>query len=184
MNTILFALWFFLPAGVANASPIIASRLPLLSNWKTPLDFGKTYRGKRIFGANKTWRGLLVGIGVASIVVFVQQLLWQGGKVEVLDGTTMSYLTYSPLLLGFLFGLGALGGDAVESFFKRQRGIDSGRAWFPFDQTDYIIGACIMTAFVAVLSVNEYLAIFAIWFGAHLLFSYIGYILKLKSQPI
>ncbi len=184
MNSILFALWFFLPAGIANASPIIASKLPLLRKWTTPLDAGKHYRGKRVFGANKTWRGLLVGAAIAMVVVYAQQLMWQNGSVNMLNDNSMEYLTYSPILLGFLFGFGALAGDAIESFFKRQHGVDAGKSWFPFDQTDYIIGGCVAVALVARLTIIEYGLILVVWFGAHLFFSYVGYLLKLKSAPI
>ena len=58
---ILFALWFFLPAGLANAAPVFASRIPKSEKLALPLDFGKSFRGKRIFGENKTFRGLLAG---------------------------------------------------------------------------------------------------------------------------
>lgn len=183
MNSILFVLWFFLPAGIANAAPVIANKVPLLRRWKTPLDFGKQYKGIRVFGTNKTWRGLVCGIGIASIIVYIQQLLWQHNDWPFLAAHA-DYLAYSPLLLGFLFGFGALGGDAVESFFKRQHNVPAGKSWFPFDQTDYIIGGCLMTAFVVQLSLSEYTLIFIMWFGMHLLFSYIGYLLKLKSAPI
>jgi hypothetical protein len=39
----MFALWFFLPAGVANAAPVFANKIPVLNRWKTPMDFGKSY---------------------------------------------------------------------------------------------------------------------------------------------
>ena len=71
MSNFWFALWFFLPAGLANGAPVIANKVPLINKWITPLDFGKTWGGKRIFGSNKTWRGLVVGGltgGVASLV--------------------------------------------------------------------------------------------------------------------
>ncbi len=184
MNSILFALWFFIPAGVANMAPIIAAHLPYLSKFNAPLDYGMKYRGKPIFGKNKTWRGLVSGIVAASLVVYIQQLIWQTGDIHFLTSDSMNYIYYSPLLLGALFGAGALLGDATESFFKRQRGTLPGKSWFPFDQIDYIIGGCLALAFVARLSILEYLLILWIWFVMHLFFSYLGYLLKLKSQPI
>ena len=41
MYTILFALWFFLPAGLANSSPVFANKIP-------KKDWGKNLRGKII----------------------------------------------------------------------------------------------------------------------------------------
>lgn len=184
MNNILFALWFFLPAGIANAAPVFASKLPLLRRWETPIDGGLHLRGKRVFGSHKTWRGLVAGIVMAIIIVYIQQLLWQHDMVPFLNNSPMDYIVYSPVLLGFLFGFGALAGDFIESFAKRQVGIASGRSWFPFDQTDYIIGGCVAIAAVAQLSLIQYILILFVWFGMHLLFSYLGYLLKLKPQPI
>lgn len=184
MNTILFAIWFFLPAGAANAAPIVAAKLPYLSKLSAPIDFGKKYRGRRILGEHKTWRGLVTGIVVATVVVYGQQLLSQGAYIEFIPEDAESYLFYSPLLLGFLFGFGALAGDAVESFFKRQKNVPAGKAWFPFDQLDYIVGGCLAAAVLVQLRLEEYAVILAIWFVMHLLFSYIGYLLSLKKEPI
>lgn len=192
MSSILFVLWFFLPAGIANAAPVFATRavslfnvrIPLLHHLNTPIDAGRSWRGKRIFGENKTWRGLLFGILSAIIVVYIQQLLWQHQVVTIFSDELMQYMTYSPVLLGFLFGFGALAGDFIESFAKRQAGVPSGKSWFPFDQTDYVIGGCVAIAAVANLPIVYYLLTLVIWFGMHLLFSYIGYLLKLKPQPI
>jgi CDP-diglyceride synthetase len=64
--------WFFLPAGIANMSPVLANKIPGINQWKTPLDFGKSWRGKRIFGNNKTWRGLIFGTLIASLVGLIQ----------------------------------------------------------------------------------------------------------------
>lgn len=184
MITLLFVLWFFLPAGIANASPVIAAKLPILKRFDQPIDFGFKFRSKRIFGAHKTWRGLISGILMAVLIVFLQQKLWANGYVDLLDGEPMGYLGHSAWLLGFLFGFGALAGDFIESFAKRQIGIESGKSWFPFDQTDYIIGGCLAVALLIQLSAIYYLLVLVVWFGMHLLFSYIGYTLKLKNQPI
>ncbi len=131
MNTLLFAIWFFLPAGAANAAPILAAKLPYLSRLSAPIDAGKKYRGRRILGEHKTWRGLATGIVTATVIVFIQQLLNQGSYVEFIPEDAEGYLFHSPLLLGFLFGFGALAGDAIESFFKRQKNVPAGKAWFP-----------------------------------------------------
>ncbi len=182
--TILFALWFFLPAGVANSAPIFASKIPFLKKYTRPVDSGKTFRGHPVLGKNKTWRGFASGVITAIIVVYIQQLVWQAGWVDNLNSQPMEYLAYSPVLLGFLFGFGALFGDAVKSFAKRQFNYESGSAWFPFDQIDYILGACLFMAPIVVLSAETYLLVLIVWFVLHLLFSYLGYLTKFKKQPI
>lgn len=167
------ALLFFLPAGIANMTPIFASKLPILKNWTAPLDFGKELRGKRIFGPNKTIRGLLTGTVTAGL----SGLLLHSFLLE--QKSLLLFVTICAVM-----GFGALFGDAIESFFKRQKGIASGKAWFPFDQTDYIIGGLLFVAPFGVLSLWLVLWIFIIYFGLHLVSSYVGYLLGLKDEPI
>ncbi len=168
-----YALLFFLPAGIANMSPIFSSRLPLLKSWTAPLDFGRSYRGKRIFGANKTWRGLVTGVvmGTLTGMALYGPFLADDSKLDF-------------LLVCAAMSCGALVGDAVESFFKRQRGIPSGSSWFPFDQTDYIIGGLVFTLPFGLLPLWLVAWVFGLYFGLHLLSSYVGYLVGLKDKPI
>ena len=58
----LAVLYFFVPAYVANMSPVVVrNRFPSLA---APIDGGLSWRGRRLLGDHKTWRGLLVGIVV------------------------------------------------------------------------------------------------------------------------
>lgn len=184
LEDVLLALWFFAPAGVANAAPVFAAKIPLLKHWNAPLDFGKKWRGQRVFGANKTWRGLVAGIIMATLVLWLQQYMTSRyGWAYDITGH-LDYATLPLLVLGPLFGAGALLGDAIESFFKRQRGVAPGHSWFPFDQIDYIIGGAILTLPVVRLHVWQYGWVVIVWLGMHLLASYIGFRLKLKDKPI
>lgn len=173
MNSWLAAFLFFLPAAIANATPVIANKVPLLKNWKTPLDLHKTWRGQRLLGTNKSWRGLVTG------TLF-------GGLTALLVGalTSVSDPSLSTFLLGSVIGFGALVGDAVESFFKRQRGIGAGRSWFPFDQIDYIIGGLVFVYPITRLPLGTIAMIFITFFGLHLLGAYVGYLTGLKDKPI
>lgn len=184
LREFLFAVWFFAPAGFANATPIFVAKFPGLVKLNAPMDFGKTYRGQRILGAHKTWRGLISGMILATITLALQQLLvGHYGWARTLTAQ-VDYAHLPTLVLGPLFGLGALGGDAIESFFKRQRNVAPGEGWFPFDQTDYIIGGAIATAPFVRLSLREYALLIVVWLAAHIIASYIGYLLKLKDRPI
>jgi CDP-2,3-bis-(O-geranylgeranyl)-sn-glycerol synthase len=184
LKEVIFALWFFLPAGIANASPIFAARLPLIKAWNAPIDLGKTYRGKRLLGDHKTWRGLAIGIVMSTLVLWLQQYLVRHfGWVQTIT-TQVDYKALPTLILGPLFGIGALGGDAIESFFKRQLGRPPGHGWFPFDQTDYIIGGAIATALFVSLSIWQYILLLFIWLVMHVVASYIGFVLGLKERPI
>lgn len=181
LHDILFALWFLLPAALANVAPILVAPLPLLRKFNLPLDFHKTFQGQAIFGPNKTWRGLVSGIVTATITLWLQQIV--AGHTNWF-AREINYDALPTLLLGPLFGLGALGGDALESFFKRRRGIPSGKKWIPFDQLDYIVGGVLMSLPFVVLRPALYVWIFALWFVAHLGASYVGWQVGLKKKPI
>jgi len=183
IDDILFALWFFLPAGMANVTPVILAKAPVLKHWNAPIDMGRSWRGKRIFGDHKTWRGLATGIIAGTLVLWLQVALFEsGGWVQAFS--PLNYSEVSILGLGILLSFGALSGDAGKSFFKRRANVPSGRSWFPFDQLDYIAGGLLLSTLVVQLSFAEYAWIVLIWFGLHLISSYLGYLLKFKDHPI
>lgn len=172
MDNLWLAYIFFLPAGLANAAPVIANRIPVLNRWTTPLDFGMKYRGQPIFGANKSWRGVLSGV-LVGMLLGVLFFPWLGALDHV-----------NHAILGGALGLGALIGDAVESFLKRRFGVKPGESWFPFDQIDYILGGLLFSLPFIRLRPVEYGVIAILYFCLHLAGSYVGYLLHLKSKPI
>jgi len=184
LSDILFALWFFMPAGAANVMPIFAAKIPVLSRFNAPIDAGQTYRGIRIFGAHKTWRGLVVGVVAGTMTLALQQLLFEDVAWIRSFADQVDYNHLPTLIMGPLFAIGALGGDAIESFFKRQRGIAPGRGWFPFDQIDYIIGGAIATMPFVSLSIVQYAWLLLLWLIVHVLSTVIGYFTGLKDSPI
>ena len=178
------AIWFLLPAALANAAPVIAAKIPALKRWDAPLDGGRRWRGHHLLGPHKTWRGIVSGMIVATVVLGLQQLAYVATEWGQWIAGPVDYTELPVLILGPLFAIGALGGDAIESFFKRARGIKSGRSWFPFDQLDYIIGAILVSLFFVILSPLQYLWMIIIWFILHIVVSYIGYVVGLKKAPI
>ncbi len=130
METILFALWFFLPAGIANTAPIVAAKMPYLVRWDTPIDLNNTYRGKRIFGSHKTWRGIAAGVLAAILTVWLQQQVVDSYQLAFLEDRE-EYLSSSAIMLGFLFGFGALMGDALKSFRNSVLLCSGLKAWLP-----------------------------------------------------
>lgn len=171
IENIIYAFWVFLPAGMANMTPVILAKTPLLSELNFPLDFNLKLRGLRLLGKGKTIRGIIGGV-LAGITVAWMQLLLNFD------------LEYNPIVWGGLLGLGALGGDALKSFFKRQLNIDSGKSWFPFDQSDYIFGGILLSIWYIKLDWFVYFNIFWVYFGLHLVTCYFGYKLGFKKSPI
>jgi CDP-2,3-bis-(O-geranylgeranyl)-sn-glycerol synthase len=180
---VLFVIWFFLPAGLANMAPIFAAKLPLLNRLSFPLDCYITFRNKRLFGSHKTVRGLMSGIVCGVLTAYLQVFLYI--QIPLIRSfVSIDYTAINPFLLGLLASLGALTGDALRSFFKRQRRIAPGKSWFPFDQIDYVIGGVVFTAFYIQLTIWQYILLFVIWFLLHPVATLIGYWLKLKDSPI
>lgn len=184
MDNILFAIWFFLPAGIANGSAVFIPRVPILKKAIWPLDLGKSLKHKRLLGPNKTFGGLILGIIVATIVVGLQKVIYaHSGWIREIS----SPLNYSDLKiwwLGPILGGGALLGDAIESFFKRQLRVPAGKSWFPFDQIDYVVGGCLLSYFLTPLPAYYYLIILVVWFLIHIVATYIGYLIGVRSKPI
>lgn len=178
-NFILTSIYFALPAMFANMAPVCCKNY--LKFLAKPIDGGKKWNGKPILGQHKTWRGFVVGIIAAVIVVFIQRLLYQYSVFA-----NISYINYkkeSVFLVGFLFGFGALFGDAIKSLIKRRFNVKSGDRFFPWDQLDMLIGAGIFTSIIK--PVNLQMWVFYIGFAlvAHPLINIIGYKLGFKNVP-
>lgn len=174
MNQLLFALIFFLPAGFANTTPVLVKRLPFLKNWNTPIDLGLKINNHRILGDNKTWRGVIFGGLVGGLVGWVlYKYISHSGIQEV-----------SHFWVGAFLGYGALFGDAVESFVKRQLKIKSGESWFPFDQIDFVLGAFLFSIPFVRLALLDYVLVIVVYLLLHVVVSYLGYKLKFKDKPI
>lgn len=176
---LLQAIYFFLPAYLANMAPVFAAKL--MPSFSYPLDGYRTHKGKRLLGDNKTWRGLFAGVIVATFVVIIQRML-----IDTSFGFALSIVPYhiiSPWLLGPLFGIGALGGDAVKSFFKRKKGIISGQSWPVWDQLDFVIGGLVLVSFIYRPSFWVIVIILVISPALHKATNVIGYWLGLKKVP-
>ncbi len=173
MSNVYEAIWLFLPAAVANLTPVIANFVPGLKEWKTPIDFGKNYQGRRALGDNKTWRGIMSGVVLAGLTGYVQNRV---------HPSTLS--AFVQVLFAISIGFGALYGDAVESFFKRQHGVAPGRSWFPFDQLDFVFGGLIAALPFGIFSLSDAAAIMVVYFVMHLVTVWVFYHLGVREQPI
>jgi len=151
-------IYFFLPAGVANMTPVLLTKI---------FGDGPPVSVRR-FGSHKTWRGLIGGVAAGVAFFAVQRAI--------------DHLPF-PLVVGALMSAGALLGDLLKSFFKRLRRVPPGETWFPFDQIDYIVGAIAMTLIVVPLTPSEIAIAFVSYFLLHLVVSATGWLLALKDRP-
>ena len=172
-------LYTLAPAYAADVAPVLAKGF--LESLAKPLDAGRTFRGRRIFGSHKTWRGLVVGVGAGVAVYEVQRLLYAMGWLR--EFALLDYGRH-PLLPGVLLGFGAIAGDAVKSFFKRQIDIAPGSSWLVFDQLDFFFGASLLLCLVQPLPFLPWLAVLPIIFVCDLVVCVLAYQMGLKEAWI
>lgn len=143
-------LYLALPVMAAGAVHIVVLCHDLWPVLKVPIDFGSTFRGRRIFGAHKTWRGVVVMVGGAWVAMLLQQAL-RMPSLELFD-----YGEVPAGLAGALLGLGFVVGELPNSFLKRRCGVApgcqaEGLAYGLFsllDQVDSVIGGLLALALV------------------------------------
>lgn len=178
-HEVLAVLYFFLPAYVANMSPVLVHGH--FESLAVPIDAGRTWRGKRILGDHKTWRGILSGVVAGVLVYELQRLAYAAGWLE--SSALLDYGAH-PVMPGVLMGLGTGVGDAVKSFFKRRVGIAPGGSWLVFDQIDFFIGAYAFVTPVVIPPLAAAVACVPVVVAGSIAVTAIGYGLGLKEAWI
>lgn len=166
--------WLFFPAGLANMAPVLFKWIP----FDTPVDFNKTWQGKPIFGAHKTYRGFIVGVLSAIGFLYLQKAL----APMMPNFVMIDYNTTNLWLLGFIMGFGALFGDLLSSFFKRRLDIAPGKPWVPVDQVDWSVVAIALSALYIDITWKDAITAFVLSFVFHPCFNYLAYILRIKKN--
>ena len=171
---IFLCLWYLLPAALGNHTASCGNRIWLPATFKNglaklarPVDFGIQWHDREIFGKNKTWRGLLVGIVVGILTAGIQAFLFFRSDFFRAN-TLVDYGKVDFILLGALMGGGALIGDLVKSFIKRRLNQPPGKPWFPWDQLDWIAGAMLFSSIVYVPPVLVAVVTALLYVGVHL----------------
>jgi CDP-2,3-bis-(O-geranylgeranyl)-sn-glycerol synthase len=178
-HDVLQTLWFFVPAFLANMTPVIVQGH---FTWlDRPLDGGRMLWGDRILGAHKTWRGIVAGTIVGLATFAGQRLVYDAGWLREL--AAIDYGETS-LALGLLLGLGTGVGDAVKSFFKRRIAIAPGEPWIDFDQLDFMVGAYLFAAPIHTAPMLAFLLCLPIVATGSILVTVVGYELGLKESWI
>ncbi|MGB9631348.1 MAG: CDP-2,3-bis-(O-geranylgeranyl)-sn-glycerol synthase [Candidatus Methanodesulfokora sp.] len=109
--SIILTIWYILPAYFANMAPVVFGG-------GSPIDKGRNWiDGKRILGDHKTFRGLISGIVVGSVIGLIQLRPIQG----------------------VLLSTGAMTGDLVGSFIKRRLDIPPGGNAILLDHEGFLV---------------------------------------------
>jgi CDP-2,3-bis-(O-geranylgeranyl)-sn-glycerol synthase len=179
VRLILATLYFFVPAYVANMAPVVAKGH--LQGLDLPIDRGATFRGRRVLGDHKTWRGVATAVVGGAGAFALQAVVHELGWLQSLS--LVDYADASPWL-GVLLGVGAIVGDAIKSFAKRQVGIAPGEKWLVFDQLDFMAGAYLFAVAVYAPPLHLFLAILPVVFAGGVLTTSVGFRLGLKESWI
>lgn len=154
-QTVISAIYLFLPAYFANASPVVFGGGP-------PLDGGVNWLdGKPFLGGHKTTKGTIFGIITGSLIGLLQ----------------------GNLLGGVLQAVGAISGDIVTSFFKRRINIEPGGSFPVADQLDFILFAVALSYPVQLTSWETNIVIILVTLPLHYLTNVAAYLLGLKKKP-
>ncbi len=183
MDTVILCAWLFAPTAFSNGAPVLANNIPGFIKFSQPLDAGFHFRGKRVFGDNKTVRGLLSGIAMGIICGFIQYILANNFTSFSTITNLLDYANPSILLYTASIGAGVIAGDAIESFFKRQLDIAPGKNWIPFDQLDFILGAIAVSLLFYSLSLTQYVVLFLLALILHPTLNIISWLLGLQKRP-
>jgi CDP-diglyceride synthetase len=152
MTLLLQLLWLAMPVILTGFVHLLVLKndwLPALR--RAPLDFGASWRGRRIFGANKTWRGAVIMIVcTAAFAAAIAQVNvhWLHWPVPV------RFAQSHPAAWGALLGCGYIVGELPNSFAKRQFGIAPGsmgsglrgKIFWVADQLDSLAGMLLFIA--------------------------------------
>lgn len=181
------ALWLFLPVLGAPLLHAPVLRWDLLRALAGPLDGGRSFRGRRILGDNKTWRGALcmtAGVVLATVVLW-PWAWWQ----DHLPGAVRAS---SPVVVGFLIGLGTVVGELPNSFLKRRLGIAPGKrrrsaggaAFALLDQGDLVLGIWVCLLPVWVMPVWLAAVAFVAIAAVHAVLNVVGYAIGARAAPV
>lgn len=180
MNLIFIYLYFYLPGALANIGANIGRFIPGFRDWNHPVDFHLSLRGQRLVGNHKKIGSFVFGVLFGSLIGVIKTLY--------LDKYFSSYLlihqsALANIIMYTLISFGALFGDLVKSFAKRQLGRAEHTPWIPFDEIDHSTISLLLAKLFFPLAWIDMLGIIVLAFFAHLLSNVIGYFLKIKDVP-
>ncbi len=183
-------LWIMLPAMIPNSAAV-------LTGGGTPVDFGRSWRGSRILGDGKTWKGFLGGAAFGVLAGMVQLLVAQIYPAEIWWPSAPLNYGFGPMpaAIGVVVALavGALLGDMAGAFIKRRMGYARGEKVALLDMYDFVLGALLLTlvlfpdwflhAFVYDLGLVSLVTVMIAVPLIHRVFNIIGYKAGLKKEP-
>lgn len=161
MNAVLIFQFLFLIA-VANGTPVLAKRL-LGDFFARPVDGGARHAdGRPLFGASKTWRGVISAI---------------------LATTLCAPVIGQPAAIGAMVGAGAMAGDLLSSFAKRRMARPVSSRAPGLDQIPESLLPLLAVRLLTPLNSFEIVVIVAAFFLGGQILSRLLFELHIREQP-
>lgn len=161
---LLHLLYFMAPAYFANMAP------PFVRYWK---GWNRPIHARSL-GDHKTVVGYVLGVLAALVITAAQ------GAIDA-PFALVDYAHWP--WLGLAFGVGAMTGDSLKSYFKRRRGVPPGARWVPFDQLDFVAGALLLVGPFARLGWTDIVLILAMSLAGDIGVNRAAFRLGIKSTP-
>jgi len=184
----LIVAYLFLPLLVGLALHGFCIKYDILAFLCRPIDRGRKFRGKRIFGENKTYRGVVV-VSLGTAIGFGLQSLLLHRIASVRGIELFDYAFFKSVAVGLAVGAAAMLSELPNSFIKRRFEIAPGttaKGWerlifYIYDQIDFLLGAWLVLAVVVPVTVGRALLSAVLLLVAHQLMSSAGYALGMRK---
>ncbi|HEU0172928.1 MAG TPA: CDP-archaeol synthase [Blastocatellia bacterium] len=187
MREIYVIAYLFLPLLVGLALHGFCIKYDILPFLCRPIDRDRKFRGKRVFGDNKTYRGVVVvSLGTAIGLGLQSLLLHRIASVRSIE--LFDYTFFKSVSLGLAVGVAAMLSELPNSFIKRRFEIAPGSAakgwksaiFYVYDQIDFLLGAWLVLAIVVPITTERVLLSAGLLLVAHQLMSSVGYALGMR----
>ncbi|MBD0372473.1 MAG: CDP-archaeol synthase [Pyrinomonadaceae bacterium] len=190
MKELLSISYLFSPLLLGLTAHGLCIKFNWLSFLCSPVDRRRTFRGKRIFGPNKTYRGI-VAVGLGAAIGFGLQAIFFHRFAQIRSIELLHYTLPEATLLGFVFGAAAMLSELPNSFIKRQLDIAPGNMasgttaliFYAFDQIDFLVGAWLVLALFISVTFGRVLWSLVFLFISHQIITTVGYSLGMRSTP-
>jgi len=187
MKEFLALTYLFFPLLVGLALHGFCIKYDALAFLCRPIDGGRSFRKKRIFGDNKTYRGVAV-VSLGTAIGFGLQSLVLHRSASIRSIELFDYAFFKSVALGLAVGVAAMLSEWPNSFIKRRLEIAPGRAangwkgmiFYVYDQIDFLLGAWLVLAIAVPVTVGRVLISAGLLLVAHQLMSSAGYALGMR----
>ena len=186
------AVFLVLAMSLAGILHVLWLRAPLSQRFAWPVDCGLTFRGRRLFGANKRLSGFMVLPPAAAASFALLGSLYKTMPTSITDGLwPLSTVQYAGL--GMVCGLAFMLAELPNSFFKRQLDIAPGQAppqrplrWVVMlvDRMDSVVGVLLVASALVPLSVATWMLVLAFGSVMHAVFSIVLHVLGIKARAL